>query len=135
VFIEKAAIEFLLLGTGKDMLRPPKEVREAFAREGVALDFMSTGSAVRTWAGRNWFTAGKHFFGVAPGLIKFVNRGGRTESGSGHPERFKQPRTQQLLPRFAGGFLQHHPSDGVALIGINMFRPRFRFRFARKSLC
>jgi uncharacterized protein len=49
VFNEKDNIEFLLLGTGKDMLRPPKHVREAFASRGLALDFMSSGSAVRTW--------------------------------------------------------------------------------------
>jgi uncharacterized protein len=49
VFNEKDTIEFLLLGTGKDMLRPPKPVREAFASRGLVLDFMSTGSAVRTW--------------------------------------------------------------------------------------
>lgn len=49
VFTEKDEIEFLLLGTGKDMLRPSKHVRESFAAHGLALDFMSTGSAVRSW--------------------------------------------------------------------------------------
>ena len=49
VFTEKDEIEFLLLGTGKDMLRPSKQVRDAIAARGLALDYMSTGSAVRTW--------------------------------------------------------------------------------------
>lgn len=49
VFAEQDRIEFLLLGTGKTMLRPPQDVREAFALRGLALDFMNTGSAVRTW--------------------------------------------------------------------------------------
>jgi len=49
VFNERDSIEFLLLGTGKDMLRPPKPVRVAFERRGMVLDFMNTGSAVRTW--------------------------------------------------------------------------------------
>jgi uncharacterized protein len=46
---ERGNIGFVLLGTGKDMLRPSRPVREAFAAEGLALDFMSTGAAVRTW--------------------------------------------------------------------------------------
>ena len=33
------------------------------------------------------------------------------------------------LPRLSFG----HPGDGVALVGINIFRPRFRFRFARQN--
>jgi uncharacterized protein len=49
VFIERDRIEFLLLGTGKKMLRPEPSVRETFASHGLALDFMNTGSAVRTW--------------------------------------------------------------------------------------
>ncbi len=49
VFAEKEQIEFLLLGTGKDMLRPAKDVRDAFAARQMALDYMNTGSAVRTW--------------------------------------------------------------------------------------
>lgn len=49
VFAEQDEIEFLLLGTGTDMLRPELSVREAFASRRIALDFMNTGSAVRTW--------------------------------------------------------------------------------------
>jgi uncharacterized protein len=49
VFDERAAIDVLLLGTGTEMLRPPPQVREAFAAHGLTLDFMSTGSAVRTY--------------------------------------------------------------------------------------
>lgn len=49
VFTEQDRIEFLLLGTGKEMLRPPKDVRDAFAARQLTLDYMSTGSAVRTW--------------------------------------------------------------------------------------
>lgn len=49
VFNEQADIEFLLFGTGADMLRPAKPIRDLFQSRGLALDFMSTGSAVRTW--------------------------------------------------------------------------------------
>jgi uncharacterized protein len=49
VFSARAEIDMLLLGTGTDMHRPPSAVREAFAAQGLALDFMSTGSAVRTY--------------------------------------------------------------------------------------
>jgi uncharacterized protein len=40
---------FLLLGTGSSIARPPKPVRDAFAAAGIAIDFMDTGAAVRTW--------------------------------------------------------------------------------------
>ena len=40
---------FLLLGTGSTIARPPKPVRDAFAAAGIAIDFMDTGAAVRTW--------------------------------------------------------------------------------------
>ena len=49
VFDERAQIEFLLLGTGAEMKRPAAPVRNAFAERGLSLDFMNTGSAVRTW--------------------------------------------------------------------------------------
>ncbi len=46
---EAKHIDFLLLGTGMTMSRPPKPVIEIFARNNLPLDFMSTGSAVRTY--------------------------------------------------------------------------------------
>jgi uncharacterized protein len=49
VFAERAEIDVLLLGTGAGMRRPPRPVRDAFTAHGVALDFMSTGAAVRTY--------------------------------------------------------------------------------------
>ncbi len=49
VFAEAAGIDFLLLGTGPTMNRPPKSVIEQFARQNMPLDFMGTGSAVRTY--------------------------------------------------------------------------------------
>jgi uncharacterized protein len=49
VFNEAADIDFLLLGTGPTMRRPPKPVIEIFASQKLPIDFMSTGSAVRTY--------------------------------------------------------------------------------------
>jgi uncharacterized protein len=49
VFNEAADIEFLLLGTGPAMARPPKEITAAFAERNIPIDFMNTGSAVRTY--------------------------------------------------------------------------------------
>ena len=49
VFAEGKDIDFLLLGTGVTMRRPAKPIIELFARQNVPLDFMSTGSAVRTY--------------------------------------------------------------------------------------
>lgn len=49
VFGEAGDIDFLLLGTGTAMNRPPKAVIAAFAECHLPLDFMSTGSAVRTY--------------------------------------------------------------------------------------
>ena len=49
VFAEQQDIDFLLLGTGAAMSRPPKSVIEIFARKNLPIDFMSTGSAVRTY--------------------------------------------------------------------------------------
>ena len=48
VFAARSGIDFLLLGTGAEMLRPPKLIRTCFAIRNVPLDFMSTGAAVRT---------------------------------------------------------------------------------------
>ena len=49
LFAESRDIEFLLLGTGVTMSRPPKLIIETFAKNNIPLDFMSTGSAVRTY--------------------------------------------------------------------------------------
>ena len=49
VFAEGKDIDFLLLGTGTTMSRPPKSIIEIFAKQNLPLDFMSTGSAVRTY--------------------------------------------------------------------------------------
>lgn len=49
VFDARAEIDMLLLGTGAEMRRPPRPVREAFASNGLGLDFMSTGAAVATY--------------------------------------------------------------------------------------
>ena len=40
---------FLLLGTGKQIARPSALLRNAFDKAGIAIDFMDTGAAVRTW--------------------------------------------------------------------------------------
>lgn len=39
----------LLLGTGKDIVPPAREIRQAFAGRGIGLEVMSTGAAVRTY--------------------------------------------------------------------------------------
>jgi uncharacterized protein len=49
VFAEAGGIDFLLLGTGTAMSRPPKTVIAAFAERKLPIDFMSTGPAVRTY--------------------------------------------------------------------------------------
>ena len=49
LFAESRDIEFLLLGTGVTMSQPPKLIIETFAKNNIPLDFMSTGSAVRTY--------------------------------------------------------------------------------------
>jgi uncharacterized protein len=49
VFAEGNDIDFLLLGTGVAMSRPPKPIVELFAKWNLPLDFMNTGSAVRTY--------------------------------------------------------------------------------------
>jgi uncharacterized protein len=49
VFSEANGLDFLLLGTGPTMSKPPKPIIETFAKQKVPLDFMSTGSAVRTY--------------------------------------------------------------------------------------
>lgn len=49
LFAERAAVSFFLLGTGAAIARPAAGIRAAFAEAGVALDFMDTGAAVRTY--------------------------------------------------------------------------------------
>ncbi len=46
---ERADIDFVLLGTGKDMVRPSRAVFELFASENLPFDFMNTSSAVHTY--------------------------------------------------------------------------------------
>jgi uncharacterized protein len=46
---EKESINFVLLGTGKEMLRPKRNVLNFFAAENLNLEFMSTSSAVHTF--------------------------------------------------------------------------------------
>lgn len=46
---EQADIDFVLLGTGRDMCMPPQRVMKAFAEAGLAVDFMATSAAVRTY--------------------------------------------------------------------------------------
>jgi uncharacterized protein len=46
---EKEAIGLLLLGTGTSPRLPALEVRSAFAQAGIALEFMDTGAACRTY--------------------------------------------------------------------------------------
>lgn len=49
VFAEQAAIEFLILGTGKRQSFPNLELRKAFSDHGLGLEVMDTGSAARTY--------------------------------------------------------------------------------------
>ena len=49
VFTERAGVDLLLLGTGLNMSRPPRAVREAFEAQGIMLDFMTTSSAISTY--------------------------------------------------------------------------------------
>lgn len=49
VLAEKHNIDFLLLGTGETMTPPPEKLLSALAKEGVQVDWMATGSAVRTY--------------------------------------------------------------------------------------
>jgi uncharacterized protein len=46
---EKDSIGFLVVGTGACQLLPSPGVRRAFAEAGVALEFMDTGAACRTY--------------------------------------------------------------------------------------
>jgi uncharacterized protein len=46
---ERADIDFVLMGTGAQMVRPSRVIFELFARENLPFDFMSTSSAVHTY--------------------------------------------------------------------------------------
>ncbi len=49
VLAEAAAIDVLLVGTGRDLRPLGRELREAFRAAGITADPMSTGAAVRTY--------------------------------------------------------------------------------------
>ncbi len=49
IFAERAEVDHLLLGTGRTMARPTREVAEAFSERGIALEVMATGAAVSTY--------------------------------------------------------------------------------------
>jgi uncharacterized protein len=49
VLQEKSAIDFIVLGTGAVMMRPPRDVLSFFAAKNLNVDFMSTSSAVHTF--------------------------------------------------------------------------------------
>lgn len=49
VLDQAAEIEFLLVGTGKELVRIPNDVKEALRAAGIGSDPMSTGAAVRTY--------------------------------------------------------------------------------------
>lgn len=49
VLAEKDAFDLLIIGMGRDMARPPRAVREAFAAAGLMVDPMATGHAVSTY--------------------------------------------------------------------------------------
>ena len=46
---EKADIDMLLIGTGRDIAPLPKPVRALLQAEGIGFDMMSTNAAVRTY--------------------------------------------------------------------------------------
>lgn len=49
VVAEAAAIDILLVGTGRDLLPLPPPLREHLRAAGLRADPMATGSALRTW--------------------------------------------------------------------------------------
>jgi uncharacterized protein len=49
LLIEKSAIDFVVLGTGAVMRRPPRDLLSFFVANNLNLDFMSTSSAVHTF--------------------------------------------------------------------------------------
>ncbi len=49
VFAESEDIEFVILGTGEQQHWPASSIRQAFAAQGLGLEVMDTGAAVRTF--------------------------------------------------------------------------------------
>jgi uncharacterized protein len=49
IIAEAGAIEFLLIGTGPDIVYLDDDLRAAFREAGVRIEVMSTGAAVRTY--------------------------------------------------------------------------------------
>lgn len=49
VLDEAEAVDFLLIGTGKDIVFIPAEWRERFRAAGIAIEGMATGAAARTY--------------------------------------------------------------------------------------
>lgn len=49
VLRERDEIELLIFGSGAQMLRPPRAVRDAIAAAGMMLDGMTTGAAISTY--------------------------------------------------------------------------------------
>ena len=67
VFAEREAIDLFVLGTGITMVRPARQLREAFERARIQLDYMATGYAISTY---NLLLAEKRR--VAAGLVAVV---------------------------------------------------------------
>ena len=49
VLAEKDSFDHFIIGMGRDMSRPPRPVRDAFAAAGLMIDPMATGHAVSTY--------------------------------------------------------------------------------------
>jgi uncharacterized protein len=49
VLANRAAVEFVLLGTGLTQALPPRAIRDGLKAAGVGLEFMSTEAAARTY--------------------------------------------------------------------------------------
>lgn len=47
--LQEAGVEFLLVGTGKDLRPLPASLKAAFRARGISSDSMGTGAAVRTY--------------------------------------------------------------------------------------
>ena len=49
VLVAEPAVEFLLIGTGEEMLSFPDALRRPFREVGISVDAMTTGAAARTY--------------------------------------------------------------------------------------
>lgn len=49
VFAEEPRVEFLIVGTGPDIIPLPETIRARFREAGISLDQMQTGAAARTY--------------------------------------------------------------------------------------